>query len=117
MKTACYSAALIAILSLVNQIVAGAVLESRVVQHLDPGWTAHDSVYNLVVGAIGGMALLTCWVLAVYVWSSMPRTGVSHLIALPFLVVLGFLWSPFYLLARTAAAFPGRGKGDPDRVI
>lgn len=43
---------------------------------------------------------LASWVLAVIVWSRVPRQGIGHtLVAVP-LVLLGFFWSHFYLIAR-----------------
>jgi hypothetical protein len=115
-KSFCYTVALVSIFALASLFIAGEVRVSRIRQHADLGWAAQDSTYLIVVGAFGLVASLTSWVLGVYVWSKAPREGPLHLVALPCLVLLGFFWSPFYLLARGGAVFSDRPRGDVDRV-
>jgi hypothetical protein len=57
---------------------------------------------NAVVSGALFFLLFVSWIAAVYLWASQGVRGALHVVALLFLVPLGFLWGWAYLLARAS---------------
>ena len=64
-----------------------------------------ESPVSVALSVCGFTLFLSSWITAVYAWSERPH-GVLHIVALIFLVPLGFLWGWAYLLAIAAVGGP-----------
>jgi hypothetical protein len=116
MRAFCYSVATAVLLAWTGFMLASFVRAIRIANKVDPGWAAQDATFEYVLSAFGMAAFLTSWILAVYVWSRVPRSGAIHVCALVFLILLGFFWSAFYILA-SARLLPSGPKQSADASV
>jgi hypothetical protein len=107
-KAFCYSVVVAVILVWTSFLFVAGVRVARARQHLDAAWVGRDSMLMVFLSTFGMLILFTSWVLAVYVWAKIPRSGPLHILPLVFLIPFGLFWSHFYILASARLLPTGR---------
>ena len=91
MREATYTLAVIAIVGLFATVAVGIAIAFP-----EPSETL--KVVDQAVSLTFAISAFASWILAVWVWSRVPRSGVLHSLSLPLLVVFGLFWAPWYSL-------------------
>jgi small-conductance mechanosensitive channel len=63
-----------------------------------PSWAVDQSIAVQTLDVLGLICMLATWIGGIYYWSNVKKAGLTHGVALVFLVVLGIFVAPFYIL-------------------